>query len=143
MWFKQHGSQRRAQRQRVERRDNRRNGDGQCKLAEELARNAADKRTRNEHRAKHQRNGNHRAGHFVHRLECGLARRKPLRQPPLDILHHNNRIVHHNADRQHQAEQRQVVQAEPHARHNGKCPDDGHRHRHQRNHRRTPVLQKH
>ena len=43
----------RAQRQRVERRDQRRNRDGQGELAEELADDAGNERARDEHGGKH------------------------------------------------------------------------------------------
>ena len=60
-----------------------------------------------------------------------------------DRLDHDDRVVDDDADRQHQAEQRQVVQAESHAGHHGKRADDGHGHGDQRNDRRPPVLQEH
>ena len=64
-------------------------------------------------------------GHFVHRLAGGLARRKPVLQPALDVLHHHDGVVDHDADRQHQAEQRDVVQAEAEGGHDGERADDG------------------
>ena len=35
--------------------------------------------------------------------------------PALDVLDHHDRVVDHDADGQHQAEQREVVEAEAHA----------------------------
>ncbi len=61
----------------------------------------------------------------------------------LDGLDDHNGIVHDDADGQHQAKQRQVVQAEPHGRHEGEGADDGHGHRDQGDQCRTPVLQEH
>ena len=62
-------------------------------------------------------------------------------EPPLDVLHHHDRVVHHDADRQHQAEQREVIEAEAQRGHDGERADDRHRHGHQRNERRPPVLE--
>ena len=63
--LQQDGRQRRAERQRVERRDHRRDGDGQGELAEELPGDAADERARHEHRRQHQGHGDDRAGHLA------------------------------------------------------------------------------
>ncbi len=57
-------------------------------------------------------------------------------------LHHHNGIIDDNADGEHQAEQRQVVEAETHRRHDREGADDGDRDGDERNKRRTPVLQK-
>ena len=54
------------------------------------------------------------------RLDRGVARRQPVLDVMLDRLDHHDRVVDHDADRQHQAEQRQVVEAEA---------DRGHRRR--------------
>ena len=74
------------------------------------------KRARHEHRTQHQGHGDHRPGDFVHRLARGLARRQALFQPALDVFHDHDRVVDHDADRQHQPEQRQVVQRKAQAR---------------------------
>ena len=44
-----------------------------------------------------------------------LARRQALCHPALDVLHHDDRVIDDDADRQHQAEQRQVVEREARA----------------------------
>ena len=49
-------------------------------------------------------------------LTVGLRGRQPVVAATLDVLDHHDRVVHHDADRQHQPEQRQVVQAEPERR---------------------------
>ena len=104
--------QRRAQRQRVERRDERRDGDGQRELPVELAGQAADERRRHEHGAEHQRDGDDRPRHFLHRPPRRLERRLPQLDVPLHVLHHHDRVVDDDADGQHQAEERQRVQRE-------------------------------
>ena len=64
-------AERGAERQRVERGEDRRDGDRQGELAEESPRNAADEDARNEHRRQHQPDGDNRRGNLRH----GLVRR--------------------------------------------------------------------
>ena len=72
------------------------------------------------------------------------ARRKPMLDVMLDRLDDDDRVVDDDADGQHQAEQREIVQAEAdHGHHGGERADDGHRHGDQRNDRRPPALQEH
>ena len=66
--------------------------------------------------AEHQPDRDHRPGDLVHRPDRRLARRHPLLDVVLDRLDHHDRVVDHDADGQHQAEERQVVEAEAHAR---------------------------
>ncbi len=65
------------------------------------------KAMRHEHRAQHQRDGDDRAGDFPHRLLGRVARGKSGLDVALDVLHHHDGVVDHDADGQHQAEQRQ------------------------------------
>ena len=46
-------------------------------------------------------------------------------QPALDVFHHDDGVVHDDADGQHQAKQRDVVEAEAQGRHDGERADDG------------------
>ena len=48
---------------------------------------------------------------FIARL-AAVDRRQPVRDVALDVFHHDDGVVHHDADGQHQAEQRQRVDAE-------------------------------
>ena len=59
---------------------------------------------------KRQRDGDQRAAHFVHRSMGRLLRRHAGGDVALDVLDHDDRVIDDDADRQHQAEQRQVVQ---------------------------------
>ena len=63
----------------------------------------------------------------------------------LDVVHDglddDDRVVHDDADGEHEAEERQGVQREAEAEHHCKCADQGHRHRDQRDDRRAPRLQ--
>ena len=44
-------------------------------------------------------------GHLAHRPVGRLARRQPCLDVALDVLDHDDGVVDHDADRQHQAEQ--------------------------------------
>ena len=74
---------------------------------------AADERHRHEHRAEHEHDGDQRAADLAHRLVRRLARAAGApRHDALDVLDHDDRVVHHDADREHQPEQRQRVDRE-------------------------------
>ena len=70
MRLEQHRAQGRRQRQRHDQRDDRGAGDGQRELPVELAGDAGDERRRNEHRDKHQRDGDQRRADFVHAFDA-------------------------------------------------------------------------
>ena len=130
-----------TERQRVERRDDRRNGNRQRELAEELAGDAADKGARDEHALKHQSHGHHRAGHLFHRLVGCLLRLEAVFDVMLDRLHDDNGIIDDNTDRQYQSEQRQVVEREADGGHDREGADHGDGNGGQRNECRAPALQ--
>ena len=58
-------------------------------------------------------------GPVTSRIACcvAVARREPVRDVALDVLDHDDRVVDDDADREHEAEQRQRVEreAEQHA----------------------------
>ena len=54
----------------------------------------------------------------------------------LDVLDHDNGVVHHDADRQHDGEQGQQVDGKPEDVHQGQRPDQGQGHRHDRDEHR-------
>jgi hypothetical protein len=54
--------------ERIERREHRGRGNGECELPIKLARDAAEKRHRHEDRAEHQRDRHQPTRDFVHRL---------------------------------------------------------------------------
>ena len=60
---------------------------------------------------------------------------------PLDVLHHHDRIIHHDADGEHQAEQAQRIDRKAEQMHDGEGADYGDRHRNERNDRGAPGLQ--
>ena len=135
------GAQRRTERQRVEGRNADRNRDRQGELVIETAGDARDERDRNEHRHQHRRRRDDRAGHFGHRRLRGAQRRQAVLELPLDVLHHHDRVVDHESDRQHHAEQAQHVQRKAHHLHHRQCRDQRHRNGDGRNQRGAPVLQ--
>ena len=60
---------------------------------------------------------------------------------PDDVLEHDDRVVHHEPDRQRQRHQREVVQAVVQQVHDREGADDGHRQRQAGNHGRPEVAQ--
>ena len=135
-------AQRRRERQRDDAGDHHRDGDGHRELAVQLAGQAAEEGDRHEHRAQRQHDGDDRAGHLAHRLDRGLARRQVLLvHDALDVLQHDDGVVHHDADREHHAEQRQRVDRVAEQEQAGEGADQRHRHRGERDQRRAPVLQ--
>ena len=136
-------SQCRRQGQRTEAGDCCRDRDGDRELLEELPGNATEKRGRHEHRAQHQRDRDQRAADLLHGLQRGVAPAQAVREMPLDILDHDNGVVDHDANREHKAEQREIVDAIAEGCHGRKGTNQRHRDRHDRDDRRTPALQEH
>ena len=135
--------QRRRQRQRAEAGDRGRHRDGDRELLEELPGDAAEERGRHEHRAQHQRDRDQRAADLLHGLERRIAPAHAVAQMPLDVFDHHDGVVDHDADREHEAEQGQIVDREAERRHRGEGADQRHRDRDDRNDRRPPALQEH
>ena len=64
------------------------------------------------------------AADLVHAVDARrLARRVAGRDVALDVLHHDDGVVDHDADRQHQAEQREVVEREAEQAHHEERAD--------------------
>ena len=105
-WSKQERRQRWAQAKRIESGDHDRHRDGHRELLVEPAGDARDKRRRNEHGGENQRDRDHRPGDLFHRLKSRIPRRHSLLDVVLDGFHDDDRIVHYEADRQHQPKQR-------------------------------------
>ena len=74
-----------------------------------------------------------------------LQRRVPRAHPFFDVMLHrlddDDRIVDDQADREHEAEERQRVDREAEQREDGERADQRHRHGEHRDQRRAPVLQ--
>ena len=60
----------------------------------------------------------------------------------LDVLHDDDRVVHHNAYGKDQPEECHHVDGKPQQRHHGKRPDKRHRNGDEGNQGRSPALQK-
>jgi hypothetical protein len=120
--LQQHGAQRGRQRERIERGDDGRDGDGDGELLVELAGQAADERGGNEHRAQHQRDGDDRSGDLVHRLAVASTGETAERDVPLHVLDHHDGVVDHDADGEHEPEQGEHVDAEPERQHHANVP---------------------
>ncbi len=91
--------------------------------------------------AEHQPHGDDWPGDLFHRLERGGAGLKPVGHLPLDVFQHDDCVVDHDADRQHQPEERNVVQAESQRGHHGERADERDGHVDHRQDHRPPVLQ--
>src|SRR5207245_8741 len=133
--------ERRAQRERVERRDQDGHGDRHRELLVHPPGDAGDERRRDEHRCHDEGDGHDRSGHLVHRLQRGVARGEPLLDVLLDGLHHDDGVVDDEADGQHEAEERQRVDRESQQRKDHEGADERDRHRQQRYQRRAEPLQ--
>ena len=96
----------------LKRGDRGRDRDGQRELPIKLTGDAAHERRRHKHRAQHQRDGDDCAADFVHRLPRRVARAQAHRDVMLDVFHHHDGVIDHDADREHEAEKRKVVQRE-------------------------------
>ena len=137
----QQGRQRRAQRQRIERRDDDRDRDRHRELLVSRpvipGMNAVGTKTATRISAM--------AMTGPETSSIALKRRVARRQPVLDVvldgLDHHDRVVDHQADGEHEPEQRQRVDREPEQREDGERPDQGDGHGQQRNQRRPPALQ--
>ena len=143
MRLQDHRGQRRRKRQRTEAGNGGGNRDRDRELLKELSGDAAEKRGRHEHRAQHQRDRDQRAADFLHRLERRVAPAHAVLEMPLDVFDHHDRVVDHDADREHEAEQREIVDRESERRHHGEGADQRHRDGDDRNDRRPPALQEH
>ena len=75
---------------------------------------------RNEHRKKNERGGNYRCRHFTHRDTRRFARLEAVRHVPLDVLDHDDGVIHDHADRKNESEQADRVDGEAHDQQGGK-----------------------
>ncbi len=137
--------QERAHRRRQRQRDDQRNdggaGDGQRELPVKLPGDAGNEYRGHEHGAQYERDGNQRRADLVHALARRFARMQAGGDVALDVLDHDDGIIDHDADRQHQAEQRQIVEREAERGHEEERADQRHRYGNERNDRRAPGLQ--
>ena len=112
--------QHRHQRQRDKGRDHNGQGHHHGKFVEQEANHARHEEDRNEDRNQRSRNGNDGEAHLARTAQRGLKRRHPILDVTNNVLQHDDGVVHHQTDRQRQAEQRDVVEAI------GQAPEQGH-----------------
>ena len=103
--------------------------------------NAGDEDRGHEHRAQHECNRDQGFPDLVHALVGRRARIESGLDIALNVLHHDDRIVDHNADREHQPEQGKIVQREAEHRHEKERADQRDRNGDDGNDRRAPRLQ--
>ena len=135
-------AQRWREREREERGEAHRHRNRQRELTVDCAGAAGLHRARDKDCCKHNRNRDHRAGDLAHCLARGIFRRQAfLGHDAFDVLDHHDRIVDDDADREHHAEQTQLVDGEakrPHAEESAHQRNRNHQSRDQRN---AEVLQ--
>ncbi len=115
-------AQRRAERERVERGDDDRDGDGQRELLVEAAGDTRDERDGDEHRGEHEGNGDDGRADLVHRLARCIEGRHPVLDVTLHRLDDEDGVVDDETDRQHEPEQRERVDREAEERKKAKVP---------------------
>ncbi len=118
-----------------------RDRDRQRELAIELTRQTGDEGERHEDRDEHQRDGDDRAGDFLHGLVSRLTRTEPGLDVAFDVFNDDDCVIHNDTDRQHQTEKAECIDREAKHVHDRECTDDGYRNGNQRDDRSTPCLQ--
>ena len=113
----------RTESERVECRKNHRDRDRDRELLIEPPGNSRYERRRHEHRRENQRNAYHRPGDFFHRFQSCCFGRQTFFDVALHRLDHHDGVVYHQADRQHQAEQRERVDRESEHGKEDECTD--------------------
>ena len=116
-------------------------GQNQNKVPVELTRDAGQEGDRNEDRDQDQGDGDHGARDLLHGLDRGIPRTQSLFDVVFHGLHDNNGVVHHDANRQHQSEQRQNVHREAQHGEEQKGADQRYRHGDEWNQCSAPALQ--
>ena len=141
--LQQHGGHGRRQRQRHQQRHDRGRSDDDGELAIEDAGNAGHEHGRDEHRHQHQTDRDQGARDLLHGAIGGFLRRQTLPDIALDILDHDDGVIDHDPDRQHQGEQAQRVDRIAQHQLDGEGRHQRHRNGHDRDDRRPPGLQEH
>ena len=80
------------------------------KLAVDVAGGTGKKGQRHEHRDQHHGHADNRARNLAHGFACGLQWRQAFfAHDALDVFHHHDGVIHHDADDQHHAKHGQHV----------------------------------
>src|SRR5262249_54649340 len=135
-------AKRRAQGERNKARDQRRRGDSHRELPEKQTGNSRDERRWYKNRAQSQRDRGQRTANLIHGDTRGLDRRHTAFKFAFDILDNDDSAVDHDANRQHQAEKRQIVDRNAQREENRECAEERYRNRDHRDDGGAPALQK-
>ena len=134
-------AQHRGERERNQRRDRDRGGDRQGEFAEQAPDDAAHEQERNEHRDQRAADREHREADLPRSLDRRLERRHAVLDVAVDVLHHHDGVVDHEADRDGERHQGQVVEAEIEQIHRGARAQQRQRHRDGGDERRPEIAQ--
>ena len=107
-------------------------GEGEGELLEQRAGQPAHQADGGVHRGQGQGHGDHGAGDLAGADQGRLQRRLAFLDMPVDVLHHDDGVVHHQADGQDHRQQGQQVDAEPEQAHDRRRADQRQRDGHQR-----------
>ena len=122
-------AQHRGEGQRHKARDEHRHHDGHGELVEQPSQNTSHEEHRDEHRRQRQRHRNDRETDFARAFERRRERRFAGLHVPHDVLQHHDGVIHHEANRERQRHQREIVHAVAQQIHDGKGADNRHRQR--------------
>jgi hypothetical protein len=139
--LEQLGGHHRRQAQRQQRREAHGGGDGHGQLDEQPADIAGQEHQRREHRDQHDGGGHHREEHLSGAAQGRHGRRLALVDTALDVLDHDDGVVDHQADGQHQGQQGQQVQREAQRGQHDEGRQDADRRDDRRDQSRAPAAQ--
>ena len=141
-WLEKQRGQCGRERERVERRDQHRDGNGDRELLIQAAGDAGNERGRNEDRGKDQRDRDDGSAHLFHSLLGGGLGIHALFNMMFDGLDDNDGVIDDQPDGENQAEQRQRVDGEAERRKDDEGSDQRDRNGQQRNQGGAPSLKK-
>ncbi len=127
----------RRQRQRHYPGDDHRAGQGEGELLEQRAGQAAEEADGGVHRGQGDGHGDHRHGDFPGAFDGALEGRLAVLDVAVDVLHHHDGVVHHQADGEHHGQQRQQVDGVAHQLHEEQHADHRQRDGHHRDQHRA------
>ena len=121
-------AQHRREGQRDEAGDQNRHHDGDRELVQQAAHDAAHEQHRDEHGDQRDGHGENGEADLARRRDGGLHARLAHLHVAHDVLQHHDGVVHHEAHRERERHQREIVQAVAQQVHHGERADDGERH---------------
>ena len=140
--FQQHGAERRAERQSIDRGKAERNTHGHGELTIDGTDHPAVEPDRHINRHNNECGGDNGTGDLLHTLDgCFLGRQFFLFHDSDHVFHHHNRVVHQRPDHQDQSEHGQQVHAVPQRIQEDERTENGDGDRQGGDQSRTPVLQ--